>query len=71
MIASNVPAANRASAGDRFFARLRAFAEKVNPWLIVRIALFCAALLLIWELLVRSEIWSPYLFLRLQRSGKS
>jgi NitT/TauT family transport system permease protein len=36
--------------------------EKVNPWLILRVALFYVALLVIWELLYRAEIWSPYLF---------
>jgi NitT/TauT family transport system permease protein len=36
--------------------------EKVNPWLLVRVALFYVGLLVIWELLYRAEIWSPYLF---------
>jgi NitT/TauT family transport system permease protein len=33
-----------------------------HAWLLVRIALFYAALLGIWQLLYNLEIWSPYLF---------
>jgi NitT/TauT family transport system permease protein len=36
--------------------------ERVNPWLMLRIAIFYASLLFAWELLYRAEIWSPYLF---------
>lgn len=31
-------------------------------WLFVRIAIFYALLILIWQLLYKAEIWSPYLF---------
>jgi NitT/TauT family transport system permease protein len=44
------------------FRRVGGIVEKVNPWLIVRVALFYLALLGTWSLLYRAEIWSPYLF---------
>jgi NitT/TauT family transport system permease protein len=55
--------ADTSSASNReLLARVGRVAEKVNPWLLVRVALFYAGLLLAWELLYRAEIWSPYLF---------
>ena len=36
--------------------------EKLNPWLLVRVVVFYALLLAIWQLLHSAEIWSPYLF---------
>ena len=36
--------------------------ERINPWLWVRVALFYAALILIWQLLYQTEVWSPVLF---------
>lgn len=36
--------------------------DRLNPWLLLRIAIFYAILLLIWQLLYAAEIWSPYLF---------
>jgi NitT/TauT family transport system permease protein len=35
---------------------------RARCWLLVRIAVFYAALIAAWELLHRAEIWSPYLF---------
>lgn len=61
-MSSEIIAPSRESSGDRFFARVNAGLEKVNPWLIFRVAVFYLGLLLIWEMLYRAEIWSPYLF---------
>jgi NitT/TauT family transport system permease protein len=36
--------------------------QKLNPWLLLRIALFYIGLLVAWQLLFEAEIWSPYLF---------
>ena len=61
-MSSEIIAPSRESSGDRFFARVGGLVEKINPWLIFRVVLFYAGLLLIWEMLYRAEIWSPYLF---------
>ena len=36
--------------------------DRVNPWLIVRLVVFYAGLIVVWQLLYSAEIWSPYLF---------
>lgn len=52
-----VPSAPAESPLDRLIGGLGS-----KFWLVVRVVVFYAALIAIWELLYRAEIWSPYLF---------
>ena len=41
---------------------LSSLRDRLNPWLLLRVALFYLGLLALWQMLYRAEIWSPYLF---------